>query len=84
MSSSLLTVQEMGVSRWPTWGCEASTFPWSYAENETCYVLQGRVLVTPDGGEPVEVQAGDMATFPAGMSCMWDVKEAINKHYKFH
>ena len=36
------------------------------------------------GGEPVEVQAGDMATFPAGMSCVWDVKEPIHKHYDFH
>jgi hypothetical protein len=39
------------VPRWPTWGCAASKFPWSYAENEACYVLQGRVLVTPDGGQ---------------------------------
>jgi hypothetical protein len=39
----------MGVARWPTWGCGVSKFPWSYAENETCYVLQGHVLVTPDG-----------------------------------
>jgi hypothetical protein len=37
------------VSSWPTWGCEASKFPWSYSENETCYVLEGRVIVTPDG-----------------------------------
>lgn len=36
------------------------------------------------GGEPVEVVAGDMATFPSGMSCVWDVKEAIEKHYNFH
>ncbi len=38
----------------------------------------------PAGGQPVEVRAGDMATFPAGMSCVWDVKEPINKHYTFH
>lgn len=78
------TLQELGVRSWPTWGCEVSKFPWSYSENETCYVLQGRVIVTPDGGEGVEIKAGDMATFPAGMSCTWDVKEAINKHYSFH
>lgn len=34
---------------WPTWGCGVSKFPWSYGENETCYVLEGRVVVTPDG-----------------------------------
>lgn len=42
-------LQELGVQSWPTWGCEASKFPWSYSENETCYVLEGRVTVTPDG-----------------------------------
>ncbi|KAI8477458.1 MAG: hypothetical protein J3K34DRAFT_364453 [Monoraphidium minutum] len=73
--------------RWPTWGCGAEKFPWSYDSNETwgCgYVLEGRVLVTPDGGEPVEIAAGDMATFPAGMSCVWDVKQPVRKHYNFH
>lgn len=35
------------------------------------------------GGEPVEIKAGDLCTFPAGMSCTWDVKKAINKHYDF-
>eukprot|EP00878_Enallax_costatus_P030338 GHUV01033027.1.p2 GENE.GHUV01033027.1~~GHUV01033027.1.p2 ORF type:complete len:110 (+),score=14.01 GHUV01033027.1:64-393(+) len=68
-SSSEDVLKAKGVRSWPTWGCEVSKFPWSYSENETCYVLKGRVFVTPDGGEPVEIKAGDMATFPAGMSC---------------
>ena len=33
----------------------------------------------PAGGEPVEVKAGDLVTFPAGMSCTWDVREAVHK-----
>mmetsp|Transcript_51004 Transcript_51004/g.124278 ORF Transcript_51004/g.124278 Transcript_51004/m.124278 type:complete len:96 (+) Transcript_51004:343-630(+) len=70
-------------SNWPTWGCEASKFPWSYGESETCLLITGEVVVTPDGGEPVEIKAGDMATFPAGMSCTWDVKKAVKKYYKF-
>lgn len=28
--SSLANQQELGVRSWPTWGCEASKFPWSY------------------------------------------------------
>lgn len=31
--------------------------------------VQGEVIVTPNGGEPVHIQAGDLCTFPAGMSC---------------
>ena len=70
--------------KWPTWGCDASRFPWSYSSTETCLLLAGSVVVTPDGGgEPVRLEAGDMATFPAGLSCTWDVRTAVNKHYSF-
>lgn len=41
--------QGEGVKTWPTWGCEASVFPWSYSENEKAYILEGEVVVTPDG-----------------------------------
>jgi uncharacterized cupin superfamily protein len=73
-------LQELGVKSWPTWGCGVSKFPWSYDSAETAYVLKGRVVVTPAGSsEGVEVKAGDLVTFPAGVSCEWDVTEAIHK-----
>ena len=78
------TLTSQGVRSWPTWGCEKSNFPWTYGEAETCYILRGSVTVTPTGGKSVTVGKGDMVTFPAGMSCTWDVHEAIHKHYKFH
>ena len=43
-------LQSLGVMSWPTWGCEVSTFPWTYEEQETCLLLEGDVTVTPDGG----------------------------------
>ncbi len=73
----------MGVRTWPIWEKEESEFPWSYSAAETCYILEGRVIVTPDGGDAVEIEAGDLATFPQGMSCRWDIKEKIRKHYTF-
>lgn len=64
-------------------GCEASK-PWTYSGTETCYILEGEVVVTlDDGRNPVTVGAGDMVVFPDGMSCTWDVKRAIRKHYNF-
>lgn len=78
------TLDKLGVTTWPTWGCGVSKFPWTYDNKETCYILKGDVTVTPDGGgDPVQVQAGDLATFPEGMSCTWDVKADILKHYDF-
>ncbi len=72
-----------GIFSWPIWEKEASTFPWQYSESETCYLLAGKVRVTPENGEAVEFGAGDMVSFPEGMSCTWEIKKAVRKHYKF-
>ena len=32
-------LQSLGVSSWPTLGCEVSTFPWTYEAQETCLLL---------------------------------------------
>ncbi|HGY09180.1 MAG TPA: DUF861 domain-containing protein [Oceanithermus profundus] len=76
-------LEAMGVFGWPVWTKEESEFPWTYDAEETCYFLEGRVVVTPDGGEPVEVGAGDLVTFPRGMRCTWKVLEPVRKHYTF-
>ena len=78
------TIAKMGCRRWATWGCGVSKFPWTYSDTETCLLIAGKVTVTPDGGgQAVTLKTGDVATFPAGMSCTWDVTEAIQKHYNF-
>jgi uncharacterized cupin superfamily protein len=74
---------KLGVKIWPIWEKEVSEFPWHYDEMETCYLLEGDVIVTPDGGEPVRFGKGDLVTFPKGMSCMWKVLKPVRKHYKF-
>lgn len=80
-SETLLT--DHGVRSWPTWEKEVSKFAWSYDEQETCYFLTGQVVVTPDGGDPVEMGAGDWVVFPAGLSCTWDIRQPVRKHYRF-
>ncbi|GAX22002.1 uncharacterized protein FisN_6Hh248 [Fistulifera solaris] len=77
-------LEKKGVFSWPTWGCGVSKFPWTYGESESCYLLNGRVTVTPtDGRQSVTFGKGDFVTFPSGMSCTWDVTEAVQKHYNF-
>lgn len=79
--------KKFGVSSWPTWGCGASKFDWEYSGTETAYILEGEVTVTPTGewsdADPAKIEAGDLATFPDGMTCVWDVKKPIRKHYNF-
>jgi uncharacterized cupin superfamily protein len=73
----------VGVYDWPIWTKEVSVFPWTYDRRETCYFLEGEVIVTPDGGAPVALKRGDLVTFPAGMSCTWDIRSPVRKHYDF-
>ena len=74
---------ELGVFGWPIWSKEVSVFPWRYDSAETCYFLEGEVVVTPEGGTPVQVGKGELVTFPAGMACTWDVRRPVRKHYVF-
>ena len=73
----------LGVRTWPVWTCGVSEFPWSYDSRETRYLLEGDVTVTPDRGEPVSFGAGDLVIFPAGLSCRWQVRRPVRKHYSF-
>lgn len=74
-------LEVMSVYDWPVWEKEVSRFDWTYERAETCYFLEGRVVVTPDGGDPVEFAAGDLVSFPAGLACVWEVLEPVRKHY---
>jgi len=73
----------LGVFDWDIWTKEVSRFPWTYDSDETCYLLDGDVIVTPDGGTPTRFGKGDLVIFPAGMSCTWDIRAPVRKHYRF-
>lgn len=72
-----------GVTSWPTWEKEVSRFDWYYDSIEECYLLEGKVVVETKDGEKVEFGKGDFVTFPKGLSCVWDIKEPVRKHYNF-
>lgn len=76
-------LEQLGVRDWSIWTKEQSTFPWTYDAQETCYFLEGDVIVTPEGGEPTRMGRGDLVTFPAGMSCQWQILADVRKHYTF-
>ncbi len=67
---------------WPIWQKEPSRFDWTYDVGETCYLLEGKVRVTAADGTSVSFGAGDRVTFPAGLSCVWEVEEPVRKHYR--
>lgn len=71
----------LGVDHWPIWEKEASEFPWEYFEEEISYILEGHAIITPEGGEPVEISKGDLVTMPSELICKWKVVEPIRKRY---
>ncbi|KHG41133.1 MAG: cupin domain-containing protein [Aphanizomenon flos-aquae KM1D3_PB] len=80
---NLAHLNELDVFNWPIWEKEISKFSWTYDDQETCYFLAGNVVVTPDGGQVVQMGKGDLVTFPAGMSCTWEITRDVKKHYCF-
>lgn len=72
----------LGVFSWPIWTKDVSSFDWYYDEQEICYFLDGEVIVKTPEGE-VAFGKGDLVTFPQGLKCVWNIKRAVKKHYKF-
>jgi len=76
-------LKELGVSGWPIWEKEISTFPIDFDETETAYVLEGEIVVTPADGEPVQIVPGDLVSFHAGLDSEWEVVKPLRKHYSY-
>jgi len=76
-------LESLDVSSWPIWEKEVSEFPWEYDESETCYILEGDVIVTPEKGTPVRFGKGDLVVFPSGLKCRWRINQPVRKHYRF-
>jgi uncharacterized cupin superfamily protein len=76
-------LKELGVDGWPIWEKEVSSFPIDFDETETAYVLEGEIIVTPAGGEPVLIVAGDLVSFHAGLDSAWEVVKPLRKHYSY-
>jgi len=76
-------IAQRGIRDWPVWEKEASEFPWEYDSKEMCYILAGKICVTPEGGDPVSIEAGDYVEFAKGLKCTWTILEDVRKHYQF-
>jgi uncharacterized protein len=80
-------LDQLNVKKWPTWEKETSLFDWYFPEQEIAYIIAGECVITPldnqgNSGTPINFGAGDLVTFPAGLSAKWEVKKPLHKHYK--
>jgi uncharacterized cupin superfamily protein len=73
---------ELGIPKWETWDCPVMQFRLDFDdETEHSYILEGEIVVTPDGGQPVTLVPGDYVIFPKGLTSMWSVTKTLKKHY---
>jgi uncharacterized protein len=72
---------ERGILAWPVSRRGVSRYAWHYDTTETCYLVSGLARIETEDGN-VEVEAGDLVTLPAGLDCVWDIREPIAKHYR--
>ncbi len=73
---------ELGIASWNIWDCEVTQFRLDFDEElERSYILEGEIVVTPDGGAPVTLVPGDYITFPKGLKSVWSVTKKLKKHY---
>ncbi len=61
------------------WSAEPSIFEWRFDMDETLHVLAGRVVVSVQGGDVLDLRPGDVASFPRGTVTQWDVREPFRK-----
>ena len=75
-------IDELGIMQWPIWTKEVSRFEWTYEGTEQCLFLEGNVIIETED-EDFHLLPGDYVTFEAGLSCVWDIKKPVKKHYNF-
>ena len=81
MTTAGLTLWQDGDQEIGVWECTPGPSRWKLETHEFVQIVAGRMTVTPDDGEPIEVRAGNTAVFPRGWTGTWDIHETIRKIY---
>ncbi|RWU25425.1 cupin [Pseudomonas alkylphenolica] len=63
------------------WECTPGRWRRQIVQQEFCHFIKGRCTFTPDGGEPMTIEAGDAILLPANSIGVWDIKETVRKTY---
>jgi hypothetical protein len=78
-----LVAAELNEKKVETGVWEASPGRWrrQVIQAELSHFIAGRCTFTPDGGEPLEIKAGDAVFFPPNTLGTWHVHETVRKTY---
>ena len=65
------------------WECTKGSCHATYTNYEYVVLIEGRITITPDGGTPVIVQAGDTFVVEKDFKGTWKIEEDVRKHFDF-
>ncbi|RUU98186.1 cupin domain-containing protein [Mesorhizobium sp. M6A.T.Cr.TU.017.01.1.1] len=60
-----------------TWQATPGTYHATYSDYEFVHMISGRIVITPDGGAPVEVGPGDAFVVEADFKGTWKIIEPV-------
>jgi uncharacterized protein len=63
------------------WEATPGTYHATYDKYEFVHLIAGKITITPDGGQPVQVAAGDAFAVEAGFKGQWVIEEKVRKHF---
>ena len=65
------------------WECTPGSYHATYTAYEYVVLIEGRITITPDGGTPVSVVAGDAFVVEKDFKGTWVIEEKVRKHFDF-
>lgn len=63
------------------WECTPGRFRRQIDNAEVMHILSGACTFTPEGGEPLQIAAGDTLFFPSHTVGVWEISETLRKVY---
>ncbi|HWA92317.1 MAG TPA: cupin domain-containing protein [Rhizomicrobium sp.] len=70
-----------GIDCMGIWECSPGRWQRTIMQEEFAHFLTGRATFIPEGGEPIDIRAGDTVWFPVNSRGIWEIKEDVRKVY---
>ena len=79
---SPMKLEVLGVEDWPVCNDAVSLQEKTYDQTESTFIIQGRAEITPRDEKTIVINPGDLVTFLPETCCMWNITEAMERHYR--
>jgi uncharacterized cupin superfamily protein len=64
-----------------TWAATPGTWHTSYKFYEFVHLIEGKIIITAEGAEPVTLLPGDGFVVEPGFKGTWEIVEPVRKHF---